>query len=371
MEKLGRALDNCEVAYSPTLSASISGTVHLGFVDYMIPDNRERLTRGELRLVFDTSLAHRRSTYFDVGDPWAHDTDKVVANLMSALSSPGNVRWHAVGTPTALSIHGATRRRFTPAQRRAELEDWTIRLASSTPESLVEAARVEWYVMRCLTKFRDRSFAGIDDFLPAIGIPAHADDPEQAIDFTDDQCHAASITIDLHNKKAVRSERLIEMLPYLLDPILGSTLHISQIETDLVESLGLPETLDLVGSVRATHPYYNELQKLMKSSLLRKSGRHDETRQSLDIRHDAPVYFQAEIYTADGVAAEALKQTNDAIDSALKALSGDGSYLPAHLLLIRCLARNKDFPAAKSAAEAVFALSPKSDIVDYVKRILG
>ena len=297
---LGAALDDHDVAYTPTLSLSLSGTLHLGFVDYSMPGPRSLLSQGTLKTVYDTHLAHRKSTYLEAGNPWSRsqETDRGVLNLLTALAA-ASPRWKALHRITAISVHGAPRKKFSPANRRAELEAQTSSVLTADREQLTASCSVEWYLQRC---FRDLEAhlpvgsnqgvpASVDTFLARIGVGHTTQsgvDSTAILPLSDEQYEVAKTLFALWQGCVDRSEILAEMLPNLMDPILGSRPHLIPLAAQMEKAIGLSEAIAFVATVQHPHPQKAELCNLLHGRLLSRARRFHECMDvisAIDVAH--------------------------------------------------------------------------------------
>ena len=125
VEVLGEELDRCDVSDTPAVSVRTDGRVDLGLHDMGHPTTRQRLGEGAFKPVFDTHLAHRKSTYLDLGAPWADGPDRrSVLHFLHRFASDSTVRWKTLQRITALSFHGGRRTSMEPWQRRDEIDRW-------------------------------------------------------------------------------------------------------------------------------------------------------------------------------------------------------------------------------------------------------
>jgi len=265
---LGPMLDEAHVAYSPVLSLAPSGAVHSAFIDYQRADLKALLNAGKLKLTFDTHFAHRRSTYFDSGRPWAVDVDRPVYNLLTALTAP-HVIWKAAAAPTALSIHGVPRRHWSATRRRDELQSWTKKLAESGPLRLQRASRLDWYFLRCLRDYPAQHEDTIEAYFSRLGF-AFGDLPISA-----EQRAAIVAVFEVQQGRHADAATIAAALPHLLEPILGGPPPVPRTAALLISAYGADEALEIVRQAAPRNVLRRTLCAMLEGYLLSTLG--DET----------------------------------------------------------------------------------------------
>lgn len=135
VETLGAGLDDADVVDTPPVSVQEDGAVSLGLHDSSDPAQRALLVEHDFKSIFDTHLAHRRSTYLRGESAWMSVRDRrVVLHMLQSFASDRRVVWRTLHRVTALSFHGACRVGMPAPDRAAELESWESRIGSETFE---------------------------------------------------------------------------------------------------------------------------------------------------------------------------------------------------------------------------------------------
>ncbi|MBW8881008.1 MAG: glycosyltransferase family 2 protein [Asticcacaulis sp.] len=363
---LGRLLDDSDVAWSASLSASLSGDLHAGFADYGLDAMRACLRNDSLKIIFDTHLAHRKDAYMAAGRPWANDALRTVVNLTVGLAAPG-LRWRGTSRPTALSIHGGGRRHLTPAARRQELIDWAARLTLATRDGLMADARPEWYLQR--------AWRGLKAMAPESGTALYAAmGLAEATDgwlWTQYQRATADIWFELVHGRAETSSILTDMLPRLMDPLLGSSPQRSLVGGLLEASLGRSGALRLVAEARPENPYHGELMALLHSFLLRKARRPGEAMAIVQPWLAAPAHFPVEIWFEAAETAQAMNDVAAWVDYAGRAaeIRPDSAHVAASLALARLAGGDRQ--GAQAARDRLMALNPSEDALRKIAAAFG
>ncbi len=156
VEVLGPLLDEVDVVDTPVVSVRPDGLVDLGLHDSADPDTRASVASGDYKPVFDTHLAHRRSTYLRLDGPWAAAPDRrSVLHFLQSFAAADDVTWMTTQRITALSFHGARRATMPAWERRIELERWERRVRSGLSErELRQTGEYPFHLLRLVNALR-------------------------------------------------------------------------------------------------------------------------------------------------------------------------------------------------------------------------
>ncbi|MEQ8265572.1 MAG: glycosyltransferase family 2 protein [Parvibaculum sp.] len=168
VEILGRELDGADIAGTPPVSIQMDGRVALSLEDASHPLMRHLFVEDRHKGVFDTHIAHRKSSYRANAANWGNATDRrPVAHMLKGFAGNAGVTWKNVQRITALSFHGACRTGMPEGERRAELEDWARQTGKPDMES--ELRRRGTYSFHTMKLFRALLRAGHlqDETIPA------------------------------------------------------------------------------------------------------------------------------------------------------------------------------------------------------------
>lgn len=123
VEVLGAALDEVDIVDTPAVSLHGGGGISFGVHDIAWPVLREMLVDQTFKSVFDTHLAHRRSSYLRGEGAWlGASPGGVAAHFLQNLAADRGNRWRTICRATALSLHGAHRIMMNGKERADELE---------------------------------------------------------------------------------------------------------------------------------------------------------------------------------------------------------------------------------------------------------
>ncbi len=123
---LSRALRDADIADTPAASVTPSGRVDLGLHDSAHGLQRRLLESGDLKVVFDTHLGHRKDAYLALGGPWLKATDwNSTLFMFGAFAADARIRWRSLQRITALSFHGRRRITMSGQDRKRELANWS------------------------------------------------------------------------------------------------------------------------------------------------------------------------------------------------------------------------------------------------------
>lgn len=138
VETLSQILKHCDVVDTPAVSVSTTGRVDLGLHDSGSSLQRDLLSKGILKMVFDTHLAHRKEAYLALGAPWLYGKDRrAVLHFLGAFAKSRQIKWITVNRITALSFHGMARVAMGDTQRASELAAWSDQIQDGNIEQII------------------------------------------------------------------------------------------------------------------------------------------------------------------------------------------------------------------------------------------
>lgn len=156
VEILGPELDGADIVSTPPVSIQTDGRVALSLEDASHPLMRQMFVDDRHKGVFDTHIAHRKSSYRSNAATWGNATDrKPVTHMLKGFAGSPAVKWKNLHRITALSFHGACRTGMPAGERRAELEDWAGQTGKADIESeLRRRGTYSFHTMRLLKALR-------------------------------------------------------------------------------------------------------------------------------------------------------------------------------------------------------------------------
>ena len=285
IEILGPALDHAHIA--DTLPASV-GVISIGgeqrlhgtLVNSGDDRIRQLLAQGRLKLTFDTHIAHRKSSYADLGNPRAATDGLSVNALLAAFASGKSIRWTTLPTVTALSLHGAARVGATALERRTEIETWLGRSASWTPASLLERLDFTWHLVRTLLTATPCADDSVSDYLARYGIAwdtasvadADIDRPALAIPLNSLQRQAIELAFARFQGRLGGEEPADSVVLSLLDCVLGGTSV--PLALRILAPHGEGAALDICARIRRRRPDAGFLVDLLEAYLTLRGSRN-------------------------------------------------------------------------------------------------
>ncbi|HEY7884665.1 MAG TPA: glycosyltransferase family 2 protein [Cellvibrionaceae bacterium] len=138
VETLSKILEYCDVVDTPVASVSTSGRIDLGLHDSGSNLQRSLLSKGVLKMVFDTHLAHRKDAYLALGAPWLSGKDRrAVLHFLGVFAKSRQIKWITINRITALSFHGMARVAMSDSRRVSELAAWSDKIQDGDIEQKI------------------------------------------------------------------------------------------------------------------------------------------------------------------------------------------------------------------------------------------
>lgn len=283
VERLGGALAaGADVASSTVLSVARSGRTHHAYINPSNAIQRERLATTSVRkTIFDTHFAHSRELYARIGDAWEGGPDELLSRCAAA-----DAVWTSYGRPTALSMHGSTRSRESPAARHDEAR----RIANDIPGFLAAGgASGAWYLHRTMAvlpprpfetfqAYSDRlgnDFTGTSGSIVSTGGPMH-----HAV--SDDVLADMAAAYALSTCRVEDSSRLSRIILPLAEPILGPAPGIPFVVRLLREALPIDRVGEILASIEIEKPGDDEMKVLLLARLAAVKGDLEAARAQLE-----------------------------------------------------------------------------------------
>lgn len=150
---LGPELDRADIVSTPVASIQADGRISLGLEDSSHPTIRHLLVEDRYKGVFDTHIAHRKSSYRANAAKWSDAADlRPVTHMLKGFAGNPAVTWKNIHRITALSFHGASRTGMPAQQRAAELAGWENEIGNADIED--ELRRRGSYAFHAMRLFR-------------------------------------------------------------------------------------------------------------------------------------------------------------------------------------------------------------------------
>jgi hypothetical protein len=161
VETLGAALDDADIVDTPAISLHGGGGLSLGMHDTGWPVMREMLVERKFKSIFDTHLAHRRSSYLRGSGAWLGvKIGGVAAHFLQVMAADAENKWRTNFRMTALSLHGAHRIMMSASERADELRRvWSEFGGDGAEDKVRQAATCAFHSLRLFGSLKAR---GID-----------------------------------------------------------------------------------------------------------------------------------------------------------------------------------------------------------------
>lgn len=225
VERIGPHLDSHDVVDTLPVAATGCGRLALAPVNSGAPAARRLLVEDRLKLMYDTHLAHRRSTYLKLGSPWTLSTGgDVVRRLFATFAADPGVAWLTLPMPTAISLHGGARAAYSPAERRLEILEWRNRVGGWPSDRLASASSLVWQLFSCLTLHPAAPDDDLQAYLGRLGLRLPGPPGEElCLPLTREASSDAAVAFDLQGRRPVATADLSRVAPLLLDNVKHAT----------------------------------------------------------------------------------------------------------------------------------------------------
>lgn len=292
IETIGPHLDRSDVVDTLPVSIGLcpvgeTQRLHGLLVNGGNPQTRSLLAERRLKLIFDTHLAHRKSSYEAVGRPWAGPADSSLDRFLSAFAGTDTIRWTTLPIPTALSLHGIGRTYMGAADRVVEIRQWFDRTSQWNPRGLLREADFTWHLVHTLLAVPPNETESIITYAAGMGIGWHqGPETEEAgilrpDTLSDQQRRALELAFALFQGEAVESDDLKTLIPRLLDVVLGTFISINS-ATRILRPFGKARGLEIVRGIRREQPESAHLTGLFEGHLLAKAKEFHAAREIAD-----------------------------------------------------------------------------------------
>lgn len=287
---IGPHLDHSDLVDTLPVSVGVvpvgrTQRLHAALVNGGNRRTRELLSEGRLKLIFDTHLAHRKSTYVDLGRPWVGRDGPSVTRLLAAFAVDDRVRWTTLPTATALSLHGVPRADAKASDRLAEIEEWYHRTETWTPDRLLGQVDFTWHLVRALLAVPPSADDTAAGYFAGMGVNWDGDvsgragdaDTPLTVPLDEHQRRTVEIALDLVQGRALRGDDVAKVLPHLLDIVLGTIISVRS-GLRVLEPFGNARALEIVRGIRRDQPESGHLTGLLEAHLLTAAQRVTEAR---------------------------------------------------------------------------------------------
>jgi hypothetical protein len=290
VETIGPHLDHSDLVDTLPVSVGtvpVSGTqrLHATLANGGNRRIRELLSKGQLKLTFDTHIAHRKSSYVSLGCPWAKGDGPSVDRVLATFAGNYRIRWTTLPTATALSLHGVARADADASHRLAEIAEWSRRSEAWTPDGLMRHADFTWHFLRVLLADPPAANGTLAEYLAGMGTDwnnktsIHPGDSETslAVHLEEPQRRAIETVFDLFQGRLVPKEDVARVLPHLLDIVLGTIVSIKS-GLRVLEPFGNAGAVEIVQRAQRDEPESGHLTSLLEAHLLTAAKRVTEAR---------------------------------------------------------------------------------------------
>lgn len=287
IQVLSRHLDDLDVVNTPIWSVQPSGALAILPGNYGSRTLRKLLAHRAVKLVHDTHLAHRKSTYLRLnGGGWVEDTEgRPVLRLLSQFAKDQSVAWGSIPDMTALSFSSPPRWRYTEVERLVELMEWLPRSqAPQAPVSLPPAASLAPFLLGTALQLSPSDtqdlfefFAGLDIQL-LVGDHAPSEDrtgPTLALKLTSTQFRHASAVMELLQGNVPEENMLAETLLDLVESPHGTQSMAWHVCNYLTKALDIDGAIHIVRKVRGYGDRREALRNLLMAQLYFKNEEHN------------------------------------------------------------------------------------------------
>jgi hypothetical protein len=307
VETIGPNLDHSHIV--DTLPVSV-GAVSLGntqfhgtIVNSGNARTRTLLAEDRLKLIFDTHVAHLKSSYLGLGNPWIAPRGYSVCHMLSAFASAPHIRWTTSPKLTALSLHGTARMTVTPSDRHSEIESLLNRSQSWTSDAMFARTDFTWHLLRTLYAEPPAAEDTVATYLARFGIAW--DEPEgpagdagvllavplreqhrRAIEFVFASFQGRAAVLD---GRPETNKTFGDVLSHMLDRVLSSFVSL-EFALAMLQPFGWERAWELVQQIQGQSPETGPLFALLNARLLLILGRIIPARAIADrLCQDAPL----------------------------------------------------------------------------------
>lgn len=223
---LGSALDGWDVVDTPVVGVRPDGRVDVGLHNSADATIRSMLALNTFKAVFDTHLAHTKSSYLRLDAPWASGSaGDAISHLLHSIASSPSIKWRTIHRITALSFHGARRVTMSDAPRRAELQLWMETAArAGSEDNIRQTCSYAFHASRLALALHDQRLPqpAATEILDAVCMGLGGD----AMSAPRQQCRIAA---DLSYRKPNWSSEVEQHLVELLGGTFGATLSVRRV----------------------------------------------------------------------------------------------------------------------------------------------
>lgn len=273
VEMIGLHLDHFDIVDTLPVSATACGRLALTCVNSGSMVTRSLLAGDKLQSMYDTHLAHRRSTYLALGAPWTRALGGDVVFKVLGTFAAADVRWKTLPLATAVSLHGGARSTASAAERRAEIQAWRQRLQHHDALNLTQEAHPAWPLFYCLNLFGAQPNETVHDYLGRLGmaLPCNScrqpEDDALVLPLDAARSREVETAFALHQGTPVDLEQLTLVAPLLLDIVKVAVASWPFLRRAL-RHLPIAKAMALVRSLPRTDPCAVELLEMFEAYLL-------------------------------------------------------------------------------------------------------
>jgi hypothetical protein len=306
IQVLSRYLDDLDVVNTPIWSVQPSGVLAMLPGNYGSRTLRRLLAQRALKLVHDTHLAHRRSTYLGLnGGGWVEDTEgRPVLRLLSQFAEDESIAWGSIPDVTALSFSSPPRWRYSEAERLVELMDWLPRTQSpQAPVSLPPTASLAHFLLEVALQLPPSGtqdlleyLAGFDIRLTVEGHTRNQDStgPILTLNLTPTQLRHASAVMELLQGSARDENVITEIVLDVAESPHGKESMAWHVCNYLTAALDIDDAIQIVRTIRAIGARREALRNLLLAQLYFKNEEQQKAVEYLSTAADHSQDFTLE-----------------------------------------------------------------------------
>jgi len=291
VERLGACLDTHDFAESLPASVSFSGRIEVSLANHSSAAARRELARGQLKLTYDTHVAHTRQSYLSLDGPWLSKAGDIAGSFLGKFAASSAISWKSLAEVTALSFHGAARTGFSNAQRAAELAAFE-RLRRPNPAQFGYGWYLRFIQSRNSPLWVQHSSVST---LRNLGFLSSAEETEDTsmlrISFTPEQEQNIAALFKLHQGVPLSAPAAVKLMLQLSEPLQGGQPFCQEVARLAAASTGAERAAAALQAFRFGNPHDAEVAHYLIFLLLVQLGRSRQALQILERLDSHPCFY--------------------------------------------------------------------------------